>query len=357
MNPCKLNYFCYVCGHFIRKAGKQGEGVALNDAFVEKFERYYTDERVNLGSSWTPSHCCKTCHSSLSRWWNQKYTDGKVRMPYGRPMMWSLIDPGAHNPEECYGCKNYIPGMRQADKNRVYIAVQNVQLPISHDGIPVPVKNSPTNRSMPTTIDTEISEGMGSVYLPPMPSSSQWKEPERLKQEDLDEIVVNLELSKRKSEMLASFLKRKNLLAPGVKTTAYRQRDAAFKECFLMNDAKDFVYCYDVENLMEKLGISYNPNDWRLFIDSSKNSLKAVLLHYTNKQPSVPIAYSTNTKEDYNKMSLILQLVDYKRHEWRICCDLKVVAMLAGLQNGYTKYMCFMCVWDWIYFDFVYFNE
>lgn len=45
-------------------------------------------------------------------------------------------------------------------------------------------------------------------------------------------------------------------------------------------------------------------------------------------------------------METILQKVEYEKHQWRICCDLKVVAMLCGLQGGYTKYMCFMCNWD-----------
>ena len=28
------------------------------------------------------------------------------------------------------------------------------------------------------------------------------------------------------------------------------------------------------------------------------------------------------------------------------CADLKVVSILMGLQGGYTKYMCFLCLWD-----------
>lgn len=82
------------------------------------------------------------------------------------------------------------------------------------------------------------------------------------------------------------------------------------------------------------MGITYNADEWRLFIDSAKNSLKAVLLHRTNKKPSIPIAYSTDTKETYAKM------------KWRVCCDFKVVAMLSGLQGGWTKHPCFICDWD-----------
>lgn len=172
MNQCKINYFCYVCGHFIPKEGKHGEGVTLSDLFVEMFEKYYSNERVHRNASWVPDHCCKKCYSALRVWWNQITPDGKARMPYGKPMMWSLIDPGEHNSEECYGCKNYIPGMRKADKNRVYMAVQNVQMPLSHDGIPVPNKASPAFFSIPTTVETEMTDGLGSVYMPPTQEST-----------------------------------------------------------------------------------------------------------------------------------------------------------------------------------------
>jgi len=39
------------------------------------------------------------------------------------------------------------------------------------------------------------------------------------------------------------------------------------------------------------------PEEWRLFIDSSKASLKAVLLYNGNKKPSVPVAHAVGLKE------------------------------------------------------------
>lgn len=45
-------------------------------------------------------------------------------------------------------------------------------------------------------------------------------------------------------------------------------------------------------------------------------------------------------------MKLILDSINYNEHKWRICCDLKVVSILTGLQKGYTKYCCFLCLWD-----------
>ena len=42
------------------------------------------------------------------------------------------------------------------------------------------------------------------------------------------------------------------------------------------------VACSNVNELTAALNINYNPSEWRLFIDSSKSSLKAVLLHNGN---------------------------------------------------------------------------
>jgi len=44
------------------------------------------------------------------------------------------------------------------------------------------------------------------------------------------------------------------------------------------------VFCYDVDGLMNALGIKHDPQEW-LFIDSSKLSLKTVLLHNGNQHP------------------------------------------------------------------------
>lgn len=32
--------------------------------------------------------------------------------------------------------------------------------------------------------------------------------------------------------------------------------------------------------------------------------------------------------------------------QWKVCADLKVIAMLLGFQDGFTKYCCFLCMWD-----------
>lgn len=68
----------------------------------------------------------------------------------------------------------------------------------------------------------------------------------------------------------------------------------------------NLFYCTDVKGLMLHMGLQkYIPNYWRLFIDSSKRSLKCVLLHNDNKYGSVPIAHSTTMQEEYTNISLI----------------------------------------------------
>jgi len=90
----------------------------------------------------------------------------------------------------------------------------------------------------------------------------------------------------------------------------------------------------------------HSPEQWRIFIDASKRSLKAVLLHNGNKLPSIPVTYAPSTKERYTTMNNILVEVDYKKCQWKFCGDFKVIAILLGLQAGNTKYSCFLCEWD-----------
>ncbi|GBL77468.1 hypothetical protein AVEN_41855-1 [Araneus ventricosus] len=54
----------------------------------------------------------------------------------------------------------------------------------------------------------------------------------------------------------------------------------------------DVIFCNDVDSLFKALELQHNPQEWRLFVDSSKISLKAVLLYNGNKHPSVPVECS-----------------------------------------------------------------
>jgi len=71
-----------------------------------------------------------------------------------------------------------------------------------------------------------------------------------------------------------------------------------------------------------------------------------VLLHNGNRFPSVPLAHAAKMKESYESAKLLLGKIKYDEFKWKLCGDLRVVAMLLGMQLGYTKYCCFLCEWD-----------
>jgi len=124
----------------------------------------------------------------------------------------------------------------------------------------------------------------------------------------------------------------------------YGRRHKEFKDFFSQEDG--FVFCNDIYSIMEVLGHEYNPDQWSLFIDSSKVNLQLVLLHNGNRFPSIPLAHAATMKESYESMKLLLGKIKYNEFKWKLYGDLKVVALLLGMKLGYTKYCCFQCEWD-----------
>ena len=62
-----------------------------------------------------------------------------------------------------------------------------------------------------------------------------------------------------------------------VKVSCYKKRNRGLSSAFKVEGP--LCCCHDIEELFQTLGTVHIVNDWRLFIDSSKRSLKAVLLH------------------------------------------------------------------------------
>jgi len=89
----------------------------------------------------------------------------------------------------------------------------------------------------------------------------------------------------------------------------YSGRHEEFKDFFSQEDC--VVFCNDVCSVMEVLGHEYNPDHWRLFIVSSKVSLKVVLLHNGNRFPSVPLTHAANMKESSESMKLLFGRIQY----------------------------------------------
>ena len=156
-------------------------------------------------------------------------------------------------------------------------------------------------------------------------------------------MVCDLDLAKQAAEILASRLNEKYVLHSSAKVSYFRKRDVHFITFF--KEEKQLIYCDIVPGLFGQLGISsYNQEKWRLFMDSSKRSLKCVLLHNGNSCGAVSTGHSTVLKEQQQDIRTVMNLLKYHEHNWIICIDLKMVSLLLGQQKGYTKYPCFLCM-------------
>jgi hypothetical protein len=62
-------------------------------------------------------------------------------------------------------------------------------------------------------------------------------------------------------------------------------------------------------------------------IDSSKFSLKIVLLQNGNEHPSLPVGHAVHTKETYEYLKQLLNKLEYNNYGWHICGGLKAVSV------------------------------
>ena len=169
--------------------------------------------------------------------------------------------------------------------------------------------------------------------------------PHPFSQNELNDLVRDLNLSKSSAELLASRLKEKSFLSHGTRITFYRNRHQEFLHFFFEEKIWFtaqilFIFCKSLECHIMNPKISY------LVIDSCKRSFKCVLLHNGNQLASVPLGHSTSPKENYDSVKYVLEKISHCQHEWQICADLKMVNLLLGQQSGFTKYPCFLCMWD-----------
>ena len=140
-------------------------------------------------------------------------------------------------------------------------------------------------------------------------------------QSELNDFVRDLNLPKASALILGSRLKANRMLSTDTTFGWYKPCENEYIRFF----AKEhfLVYCVDIQDLIKKLGTVYNSNDWRLFTDASKSSLKAVLLHNANQFGFISLAHSTCMKESYENIKLLLLKIQYSTHVWKICVDLK----------------------------------
>ena len=133
-------------------------------------------------------------------------------------------------------------------------------------------------------------------------------------QSELNDLIRDLNFPKQSAEVLASKQQEKHLLKAGTSVSFYRNREENLRKYF-KSDCQ-LVYCTDVEGLLLAMGLSaYRSNDWRLFIDSLKRSLKCVLFHNGKQYRSIPIGHSVTLKENYENIKVVLERLKYCVHQ------------------------------------------
>lgn len=319
--------FCYICGSFMISKQK----LKITE-FVENTYNSYFGFKIQL-RPWTPNFVCTICVELLRQWTYRK----KLSLPFGRPMIWR---EQVNHFDDCYFCCTNVKGFNAKNKNKiVYANVPSVTRPVPHGPeIPVPLPSSRSDLSSTSSEQNIGRQESNEVFEPIL------NQPQKFTQGELNDLVRDLNLSKESAQLLGSRLNAKNLLAPNTHFAWYRKREEEFKPFF--NQEESLVYCHNIPDLIKKLGAGYVPGEWRLFIDSSKRSLKGVLSHNTNQYAFVPVAHSVYLKETYENLETVLIKIKYEEHGWQLCGDLKIITMLLGQQSGYMKYPCFLCEWD-----------
>jgi hypothetical protein len=132
-------------------------------------------------------------------------------------------------------------------------------------------------------------------------SDTDSKNPQFFNESELNDLVRDLVLTKENTELFGSRLKKKkNLLAPETIFYWYRNRQEEFIELFIKEG--ELVYCC----LIHRLG-AYETDDWRLFIDSFKRSLMAVLQNNERLPAPVPVAHTSSLKGSHENCQKVLE--------------------------------------------------
>ncbi|GJQ75830.1 hypothetical protein Trydic_g17899 [Trypoxylus dichotomus] len=210
----------------------------------------------------------------------------RKKLAFGVAMVWRQLKNHAYDP--CF-CLIETSGYNKHKNKIVCPSIESAIQPVPHaEEIPVSVYEELPS---PEYFDAEYMSESIDEQDSDVDSNNEYMisndRPQHSTQAILNDLVRDLGLSKKSSEVLTSGLNKKNLLKQSTKITFYRRRESGLVQYF--KQEYEFVYCNNVPGLLTKSGIvQYDPNEWRLFIDSFNRSLTSVLLYYGNAISSIP---------------------------------------------------------------------
>ena len=203
--------------------------------------------------SWAPHFCCVACARLLAAW-----TKGSRFIPFAIRMVWR--QPTEHV-SDCHFYLTSITGVTAKSKHTVqYPNLPSAMSPVPHSA-ELPVPRPPTNMTLSDSGPSDENVGQANNNMdcdPTFAGACSSNEPHLLTQGDVNDVVRDLNLSKKQDELLGSKLKSWNLLHQDTKVCFYRGRHEEFKDLFSLEDG--VVFCNDVCSVMEVLGHEYNPD-------------------------------------------------------------------------------------------------
>jgi hypothetical protein len=180
-------------------------------------------------------------------------------MPFAVPMIWR--EPKNHT-DDCYFCMTKVAGFTRKNKSKiVYPQCDSALKPVPHDSqnvVPLPPASAESDTSDEEN-DSDDDMGADDVYEADLTDEDK---PHLLQQAELNDLIRDLQLSKEKSELLASRLKEWNLLERGTTVSYFRTRHVKLAFFYAMEN--DICFCTDVNGVMHELGYDHVPDEWRL---------------------------------------------------------------------------------------------
>ena len=215
---CRLSpdSFCYICGYYIGSK-QQKHKISPGTKLVTAYSAYFGILIGDQDKTWSPHVCCRSCQSMLKGWLR-----GEIKcMPFAIPRIWR--EPTTHLNDR-YFCMVDVSHYRKSKDKRsiVYPNIPSSIAPVPHcEDSPIP---EPPTLEPPSCASTSSEEDTDTDFC----EASTIEEPHFPNQQEMDDLIQDMGLTKENTEFLTSRLKEWNLLHPTCKVSKYRKRHFSF---------------------------------------------------------------------------------------------------------------------------------
>ena len=228
--------FCYICGEYTLVPYRN----PITTFIKQTCHTYFGMKLGDQDKAWAPHMVCKSCTECLRQWSKGK----KTSLKFGIPMLWR--EPRNHV-SDCYFCAIDVTGINRKNREVLkYPNLESARRPVAHyDEFPVPVYAMLSDDSDNCSIAAQESQEDEEADFSD-------DTPHPFSQNELNDLVCDLDLSKSSSELLAFRLKEKTsclmahaslFIATGIKSSfIFSLRK---KICFTAQIL--FIFCKSLE--------------------------------------------------------------------------------------------------------------